>query len=118
MAEKEECIFCKIAKGEIPAKFLYEDDNFVVFNDANPVSEGHCLIVPKKHYATLLDLPSSLGGELLSIAKAQGLRLIKEKKADGFKLVNNNFEASGQIVKHFHLHMIPEKLGVKREKHV
>ena len=114
----EECVFCRIIKGELKADIVYSDDNFFVVNDINPVSDGHCMIIPKKHYETLLDMPSSLGTELLSIAKAQALRLIKEKKADGFKLVTNNFEAAGQVVKHFHLHVIPEKLGVKREKRV
>ena len=120
MAEtnKEECIFCKIARGEVKADIISDEDNFVVVNDAQPVAPGHCLIIPKKHYKTLLDMPSSLGGELIDIAKKQGARLIKEKKADGFKLVNNNFKAGGQFVMHFHLHVIPEKLGVKREKQV
>jgi histidine triad (HIT) family protein len=115
---KTDCVFCKIASGEIPAQKVYEDDNFIVINDANPVSDGHCMIIPKRHYVTLLDMPSSLGTELLSIAKAQSLRLIKEGKAEGFKLVNNNFDAAGQVVKHFHLHIIPEKTGVKRKIHV
>jgi len=109
----EECVFCKIARGEIPATFIYSDDNFVVFNDVNPVSEGHCLIVPKKHYETLLDLPNTLGTELLMLAKAQSLRLIKEGKADGIKIVNNNYPSAGQVVKHFHMHVIPHLTGKK-----
>jgi len=113
MSEKNECIFCKIAGKEIPVKFLYEDDNFVVFNDAHPASEGHCLIVPKKHYETLLDLPNTLGTELLTLAKKQSLRLIKEGKADGIKIVNNNYSAAGQVVNHFHMHVIPHKEGKK-----
>lgn len=113
-----DCIFCKIISGKDSQKPIYEDDNFIVLPDKFPVADGHCLIIPKKHYATLLDLPSTLGSELLSIAKAQSLRLIKEGKAEGIKLVNNNFEAGGQVVPHFHLHVIPEKNGVKRNKHV
>lgn len=116
--KKSECIFCKIASGETKSDFIYEDDNFFVVNDKFPVADGHCLIIPRKHYETILDIPSSLGTELISIAKKQGLRLIKEKKAEGFKLVNNNFKASGQVVPHFHLHVIPEKEGIKREKHI
>ena len=108
----EDCIFCKIVSGEIKTDFLYEDDNFVVINDSNPATEGHCLVIPKKHYKTLFDLSVFLGNNLLEIAKAQGLRLIKEGKAEGIKLVQNNYEASGQEVKHFHLHIIPEKKGV------
>jgi len=111
MSEDKDCIFCKIVKGEIKSDIIADEENFIVFNDANPVAEGHCLIVPKKHYATILDLPSSLGTELLSIAKKQGLRLIEAKLADGFKLVNNNYKAAGQVVNHFHLHVIPHKEG-------
>ena len=109
-----DCAFCKIVAGELKADMLEDAENFVVFNDANPVSEGHCLIVSKKHYETLLDLPATLGSELVALAKKHGLRLIKEKKAEGIKLVNNNYEAAGQVVPHFHLHVIPENPGVNR----
>ncbi len=74
--KKEDCIFCKIIAGKDSQKPLYEDDNFIVLPDKFPVADGHCLIIPRRHYSTVLDLPSSLGTELLSIAKAQGLRLI------------------------------------------
>ncbi len=114
----EECIFCKISKGKVPSDKIDESKNFFVINDANPVSEGHCLIISKKHYETIFDLPSDFGNELIEIVKKQGQRLIKEDLADGIKLVNNNYEASGQIVKHFHTHVIPEKKDVKREKSV
>ena len=117
MAKNKDCVFCRIIAGEISAEKIYEDDNFVVINDAHPASPGHCLIIPKKHYATSLDLPSTLGTELLDIAKKQALRLIKEGKADGFKFVVNNLEAGGQLVPHFHFHVIPEKKDAKA-KHV
>jgi len=113
-----DCIFCKIVRREIPAERIFENEDFFVIPDINPVSKGHCLIISKKHYETIFDLPSVLGEELIQIAQQQGKRLIREGKADGIKLVQNNYEASGQIVKHFHLHIIPEKTGVKREKHV
>lgn len=115
---KTDCVFCDIVAGKIKADIVYSDDNFIVINDAHPVADGHCLIIPRKHYATILDLPATLGCDLVSIAKKQGLRLIKEGKADGFKLINNNFRASGQVVPHFHMHVIPEREGFKREKHV
>jgi histidine triad (HIT) family protein len=118
MVDKNKCVFCKIIAGEIKAEIVADEENFMVINDAHPVSEGHCLVIPKKHYETLLDMPSTLGSELLDLAKKQSLRLIKEKKADGIKLVTNNFEAGGQVVPHFHLHVIPEKKGVKRKVHV
>lgn len=115
----KDCIFCKIVSKDVKSEIIDDsNEDFIVLSDANPVSEGHCLIVPRKHYATLFDLPASLGSELVSIAKQQGLRLIKEGKADGIKLVNNNFKAAGQVVNHFHLHIIPEKDDFKRDKHV
>ena len=107
--KKADCLFCKIASGEIKADFIYSDDNFFVILDKFPASDGHCLIITKKHYENILDLPSSLGTELLSLAKKQGLRLIQEKKGEGFNLVNNNFKAAGQEIPHFHLHVVPRK---------
>jgi len=115
--KKEECVFCRIIKGDVKADIVSDEENFIVMNDIDQSIPGHCLVIPKKHYETVFDMPSSLGGELLSAAKKHGLRLIKEGKAEGIKLVNNNFEASGQVVKHFHLHIIPEKKGVST-KHV
>ncbi len=116
--KKNDCVFCKIVGGEIKADIVGDEENFIVMNDINPVSPGHCLIIPKKHYETIFDLPSSLGTELLSAAKKHGLRLIKEGKAEGIKLVSNNYEPAGQVVKHFHLHIIPEKKGIKRKIHI
>jgi len=113
MTEKDECVFCKIVKGEIKADIVANEENFIVINDIHPVSEGHCLIIPKKHYENLLDMPNTLGTELFTIAKKHSLRLIKEGKADGIKLVNNNYSAAGQLVKHFHMHVIPYKAGKK-----
>lgn len=118
MEQKKDCIFCKIVSGEIKAEKIADEENFIVINDAHPAAKGHCLIIPKKHHETLFDIPSTLGNELLAIAKKQGLRLIKEKKADGIKFVSNNYPAAGQVVMHFHLHVIPEKTGIKREQHV
>ena len=113
-----DCIFCKISRGNIPSEKIFEDENFFVINDINPVSPGHCLVISKKHFETILDLPKFLGTDLIKIIQDQGNRLIQAKLADGIKLVQNNFESSGQVVKHFHLHIIPEKNGIKREKHV
>jgi histidine triad (HIT) family protein len=113
--KKEDCVFCKIATGTIGATKHYEDDNFVVFDDASPFTEGHCLVVPKNHYPTILDLPSTLGTELLSVIKKQAVRLINDKKVSGFNIIQNNFASAGQVVHHFHVHVIPrkEKDGIK-----
>ena len=109
--KSKDCVFCKIVAGEIRADKLADEENFIVIADANPVSDGHCLIISKKHYETIFDMPVTLGIELASIAKKQGLRLIKEGKAEGVKLVNNNYRSAGQAVPHFHMHVIPHKEG-------
>ena len=80
----EDCIFCKLASGEIDRKVIYENDNFISFPDANPRVEGHTLIVPKKHFVNILDLPKSLGMELLDAIKNTAEILLKEHKAEGF----------------------------------
>ena len=105
----EDCIFCKIVRGEIPAEKVYEDDNFIGILDANPKAEGHTLIIPKKHFKTLLDMPNSLGNEMTEGVKKISLKLIEDGKAEGFNLVANNFEVAGQIVPHVHFHIIPRK---------
>lgn len=111
MAEEgKDCMFCKISKGEMGEK-IDEGENFFVINDANPVVDGHCLIISKGHYKTLMDLPVTSGSELLTMAKKHALRLIDEGKADGIKFVNNNYSAAGQGVFHFHFHVVPYKEG-------
>lgn len=116
--DSSSCIFCKIANREVGSEKIDESENFFVVNDVNPVGEGHCLIISKKHFETVFDLSSEFGNELIEVVKKQGKRLMDSGLSDGIKLVQNNYEASGQIVKHFHLHVIPEKKGVKREKSV
>jgi histidine triad (HIT) family protein len=108
---KENCIFCRISKGEIPSKRIYENDNFFSIPDANPVVLGHTLIISKKHFENVLELPESLGAELLDAIKKTSDILVREHKAEGFNVINNNFEAAGQIVKHIHFHIIPRKKG-------
>ena len=106
---REDCVFCKIAKGKIPSEKIYENDNFFSIPDANPVIDGHSLIISKKHFENSLDMPNSLGPELLDCIKKTALKLIDEKKAEGFNVVNNNFECSGQIVNHVHFHIFPRR---------
>ena len=107
--EEKECLFCKIVKGEIPATKTYEDDNFIGFLDISPKSEGHTVIIPKNHFRNLLDMPASLGNEMLEAVKKVALELIKNGKAEGFNLIVNNEPSSGQVVFHAHLHVIPRK---------
>lgn len=109
--EKSDCIFCKIVKGEIPCEKVFEDDNFIGIFDAKPKASGHTLIIPKNHYNNILDMPESLGNELLSAIKTISLKLIKEGKGEGFNIIMNNFPAAGQVVMHSHVHIIPRKTG-------
>ncbi len=106
---KKDCIFCKIANGGIPRETIYENDNFFSISDANQQIDGHSLVISKKHFETILDLPSTLGTELLDCIKKTSLILIEKYNAEGFNLVNNNFECAGQAVKHFHLHILPRR---------
>ncbi|MDP2628987.1 MAG: HIT domain-containing protein [Nanoarchaeota archaeon] len=108
---KKDCTFCKISLGEIPSKKIYENDNFFSIPDIKPVAKGHSLIISKNHFETTLDMPSSLGQELLDCIKNTTLKLMKENNAEGFNVLNNNFESAGQVVNHVHFHIIPRKNG-------
>ncbi len=103
----ENCIFCKLANGEIPTATLYEDEDFRVILDANPASKGHALIIPKEHYANLYELEDTLAGKAMILAKKMITRLTDVLGCDGYNLVQNNGECAGQTVFHFHLHLIP-----------
>ena len=108
----EDCIFCKIAKGEISTEdFIYENDNFFSVLDVNPEIEGHALVISKKHFETILDMPDSLGSELLDCIKKTAIKLMEKYNAEGFNVTNNNFEVAGQVVKHVHFHVLPRKNG-------
>jgi len=107
-----ECIFCKISQEKPKAgKLIYENANFFSIPDVNPSIDGHSLIISKKHFKTVLDLPSSLGSELLDCIKKTSLELMGEHNASGFNILNNNFEAAGQLVDHLHFHIIPRRKG-------
>ena len=103
----DNCIFCKLANGEIPTATLYEDEDFRVILDANPASKGHALIIPKEHYANLYELDDTLAGKAMILAKKMINRLTDVLGCDGYNLVQNNGECAGQTVFHFHLHLIP-----------
>jgi histidine triad (HIT) family protein len=101
------CIFCKLANGEIPTATLYEDEDFRVILDANPAAKGHALILPKEHYRNLYDLDEDLASKALVLAKRQINRLRPIFHCDGYNVVQNNEEVAGQTVFHFHMHLIP-----------
>ena len=103
----DNCIFCKIAAGEIPSKTLYEDDKFSVILDLGPAAKGHALILPKDHYANLYELPEELAGDVMKLAKKMAKVMTEKLECKGFNLVQNNGEIAGQTVFHFHMHLIP-----------
>ncbi|HIX77709.1 MAG TPA: HIT family protein [Candidatus Fusicatenibacter merdavium] len=102
-----DCIFCKLANGEIPTATLYEDDDFRVILDQGPATKGHALILPKKHYANIYELPEELAARAMVLAKRMAGTMTEALNCDGFNLVQNNGEAAGQTVFHFHMHLIP-----------
>lgn len=109
--KKDDCIFCKIANGEIPSTTIYENEEFRVFFDINPASKGHCLIVPKEHYSNIFDIDKDIAGRLFSLATVVARSLKKELNCEGMNIVQNNGEIAGQTVFHFHLHLIPRYTG-------
>lgn len=109
--KNENCIFCKLANGEIPTSTLYEDEDFRVILDASPASKGHALIIPKEHYANLYELDDELAAKAMILAKKMVTKLTDILGCDGYNLVQNNGTAAGQTVFHFHLHMIPRYEG-------
>lgn len=105
--KNDDCIFCKIANGEIPSRTIYEDQIFRVILDLSPATRGHALILPKDHSANLYDLPEETAAAVLVLAKKLALIMRERLGCDGLNLVQNNGETAGQTVAHFHLHMIP-----------
>lgn len=104
---EDNCIFCKIAAGEIPSATLYEDDDFRVILDIEPASKGHALILPKEHYANLYELDDEVAAKVLVLAKKMVTKLKDILGCEGYNIVQNNGEAAGQSVFHYHMHLIP-----------
>ena len=107
----ENCIFCKIANGEIPSSTVYEDEDFRVILDLGPASRGHALILPKEHFADICELPDSWAAKVLPLGGKIGRAMKAGLGCAGFNLVQNNGEAAGQTVHHFHMHIIPRYEG-------
>lgn len=103
----DNCIFCKIAAGEIPSTTIYEDEDFRVILDIEPASKGHALILPKEHYANLYELDDALAAKALVVAKKVITQMTEVLGCDGYNVLQNNGTAAGQTVFHFHMHLIP-----------
>lgn len=101
------CIFCKLANGEIPTNKIYEDDDFTVILDASPAAKGHALILPKEHFANLYEISDEVAAKVLPLAKKLVCHMTDALHCDGFNVLQNNGEVAGQTVFHFHMHLIP-----------
>ena len=103
----ENCVFCNLANGIWDSATLYEDDDFRVILDLGPASRGHALILPKAHYANIYEIPEELAAQAIVLAKKMAGIMTEALNCDGFNIVQNNGEAAGQTVFHFHMHLIP-----------
>jgi len=107
--KSEDCIFCKITRREILSKVVYENNLNLAFLDIFPISKGHTIIIPKNHYSTLEDIPDHELTELYKVVKKIASMIHEKLQTDGYNILQNNFTAAGQVVKHFHVHIIPRK---------
>ena len=106
-----DCIFCKIAKGEMDSAKIWDDDDFLAFLDVNPRGEGHTLIIPKKHFDNLESLDENISCKYVKAIQDIGKILMEKYDCTGFNLILNNGKVAGQIVEHVHFHILPRKEG-------
>lgn len=105
----QSCIFCKIAKGEIPAVKVYEDEKVLAFMDINPINDGHTLVIPKKHAENIFEISPEDLSEVISIAHKIARAIKNSLNPEGLTVVQLNGRIAGQVVPHFHVHLIPRK---------
>ncbi|MFX0104025.1 MAG: HIT family protein [Candidatus Hodarchaeota archaeon] len=108
--KKKDCLFCKIINREIPSKIIFENDLNLAFLDISPISKGHTIVIPKNHYLNLEDIPDKELTELYKVVKSLAITIHQKLKIDGYNILQNNFEAAGQVIRHFHVHIIPRNL--------
>ena len=103
----ENCIFCKIVQKEIPGKIIYEDDVCLAFLDLSQTTDGHTLVIPKKHYKNILEVNDETLTHLIVVTKKLANKIVKNLNANGVNILTNANEIAGQTVMHFHIHIIP-----------
>ena len=106
-----DCIFCKIARQEIPTPLVYENESAAAFLDIAPLAEGHLLVIPRSHYTHLADMPANVCSAIGALLPRLGQALMSVTEAEGFNVLQNNGRAAGQAVEHVHFHLIPRKAG-------
>lgn len=109
--KEDNCIFCKIANGEIPSNTIYEDEDFRAILDLAPATKGHALILPKEHFSNLFELPEEMASKVMILTKRLASQMKDRLECDGFNIMQNNGEVAGQTVFHFHMHLIPRYQG-------
>lgn len=105
--KKDDCIFCKLANGEIPTNALYEDDIVKVIFDLGPATRGHVLVIPKEHFDNVFSMDEKTAAHVFVVASRVAKALYAELGCDGMNILQNNGEIAGQTVFHFHMHIIP-----------
>lgn len=108
---KDDCIFCKIARGEIPSSTVYENDDFRVILDISPATKGHALILPKNHFDNVFQMDADTAAKTFSLATEVARAMKAELNCDGMNILQNNGTVAGQTVFHFHMHLIPRYEG-------
>ncbi len=103
----ESCIFCKIARGEIPCYKVYEDNEVLAFLDINPASRGHTLVITKEHFSSMLTCPKSILDHAFEVAQLVAQAAVSQLGATGVNFISNAGASAGQTVEHFHIHVIP-----------
>ncbi len=116
--KENDCLFCKITDKEIPSKILFENEIILAFLDISPISKGHTIVIPKNHYSNLEDIPNYELTEVYKEVKNLAKKIHENLKIDGYNILQNNFAAAGQVIEHFHIHIIPrnyddEKFRIK-----
>ncbi len=104
---QDNCIFCKIIAGEIPSAVVYEDEDFKAIMDISPAAKGHTIILSKRHAVNLYELDEDTAVKALPVARKLAKAIQAELHCDGMNLLQNNGEAAGQTIFHFHMHLIP-----------
>ena len=113
---KQQCLFCKIAKKEIPAKIIYEDSSHIAFLDINPAAPGHTIVIPKEHYSVLPQMTDNATADMFKLVKELSGKVFEAMNAEGINILQRNGKAAGQEVPHVHVHIIPrfknDKVGL------
>ena len=112
----KECIFCKIINKEIPSKIIFENDQCIAFLDISPISKGHTIVIPKNHSSTIEDILEKDLISVFKVVKDLAIHIHKKLNSGGYNILQNNFKPAGQVINHFHVHIIPRNEDDNRFK--